>query len=77
MGELPSLGQFVEQGVPAILFTLVCLNIIQSVFIWLLWGSMRDLKTSITWGNTCNERHTRIDERLDKAENKINGIRKE
>ncbi len=61
----------VKYGTPVLLLALIIINIYQSTVIKQLQYEIKNLKGSITWGDTCNERHARIDTRLDKVESKV------
>jgi hypothetical protein len=61
----------VQYGTPVVLLALIGVNIYQAVVISQLQRDIRDLRSSITWGAQCNERHARIDERLDRIEKKV------
>jgi len=50
------------------LLALIILNVYQATVIRQLQQSFKDLKESITWGDTCTERHVRINERLGSLE---------
>jgi len=73
--EYMSLLTLVQYGTPVILAVLMGVNIYQAVVIRQLQREIRELKASITWGAQCNERHIRIDARLDRLERRFNGDR--
>jgi len=74
--EYIGLVNLVQYGTPIILLGLMFLNIYQAVIIRQLQDDIHKLKSGITRGDTCNERHRRIDERLDRLEKKVfNGER--
>ena len=73
--EYMSLATLIGYGTPILLLALIILNVYQSTVIYQLRKELSNLKESITWGNTCDERHKRIDQRLDKLEEKVfNGM---
>ena len=63
-----ALAEFVKYGTPIMLLALIILNVYQSTIIRQLQREFSDFKKSITWSDTCNERHVSIDRRLDKLE---------
>ncbi len=63
-----SLEILMQDNLPALILALIILNVVQSTFMWVMYHSIKDIKSSITWGDTCNERHKRIDKRLDNLE---------
>jgi predicted short-subunit dehydrogenase-like oxidoreductase (DUF2520 family) len=69
--EYMSLINLVQYGTPAALLGLICVNIYQAVIISQLQNEIRDLKSSITWGKQCDERHDSINKRLDRIESTI------
>ena len=66
-----SLINLVQYGTPVMLLGLICVNIYQAAVIRQLQRDISDLRSSITWGSQCNERHDGINARLDRIENKI------
>ncbi len=69
--EYMALTEFIKYGTPVMLLALIILNVYQATVIGQLRRELSDLKKSITWGDTCTERHERIDKRLDKLEEKV------
>jgi len=69
--EYMSLIGFVQYGTPLVLLGLIAINIYQAGVIKQLQDEVRSLKSSITWGAQCNERHAHIDTRLDKLETRV------
>jgi len=64
-----ALTEFVKYGTPLMLFALVILSVYQATCIKQLQHELSELKKSITWGDTCNDRHKDIDRRLIRLEN--------
>ena len=69
--EFMSLAMAVRLGTPILLFALVVLNVYQSTIIRQLQKELKDLKDGITWGDTCKQRHSDIERRLNKLENRV------
>jgi hypothetical protein len=55
-----SLINLVQYGTPVMLLGLICVNIYQAAVIRQLQRDISDLRSSITWGSQCNERHDGI-----------------
>jgi len=68
--EYMSLAVMVRYGTPVLLFALVVLNVYQSTVIMMLKSEVKEMKESMTWGETCKTKHREIDRRLDKVERK-------
>lgn len=69
--EYITLVSLVRYGTPIALLGLMFLNIYQAIIIKQLQEDIRELKSNITWGSQCNERHGRIDTRLNRLEGKV------
>ena len=69
--EFLTVVRFIQYGTPGILLMLMFLNMYQLLTIRRVVEDMKELKKSITWGETCGERHKEIDRRLDKLEDKV------
>lgn len=69
--EFMSLAMAVRYGTPILLFVLLCLNIWQTTIINHMQKEINSMKDSITWSDTCDERHKEINRRLDKLETKV------
>jgi len=59
-----ALAELVKYGTPLMLLALIILNVYQATVIKQLQKELSELKKSITWGDTCADRHKEIDRRL-------------
>ena len=69
--EYMPLAEFIKYGTPLMLLALIILNVYQATVIGQLKDELKALKNSITWGDTCTERHKRVDERLTDLEKMV------
>ncbi len=69
--EYMALAELVKYGTPVMLFALVILGVYQATCIRQLQRELSELKKSITWGDTCTDRHNGIERRLNRLENAI------
>ncbi|MDO9548160.1 MAG: hypothetical protein Q7J65_04245 [Candidatus Marinimicrobia bacterium] len=69
--EYMALTELVKYGTPAMLFALVILGVYQATCIRQLQRELSELKKSITWGDTCTDRHKGIERRITRLENAV------
>ena len=69
--EYVELLTVIEYSTPVLLFGLIISSVYQIFTTNQLRKEVTDLKQSITWSDTCDERHARIDTRLNKIESKV------
>lgn len=74
--------QLLKYGSPGILLGLIILRTTQGNKIDELCRSierieksLEDMKNSITWGDTCEKLHAEINRRLERVENRQNGLK--
>lgn len=78
--EFITLAVALKYGAPILMIVLVVLMVyvIMSIrevknTVHELRETVKDVRNSITWSDTCNERHEDIDRRLDRLETIMNG----
>ena len=69
IGGIMPLIKLIGQSTPALLGMLILVNVGLLFQVRQLMKELKDLKDSITWGDTCDERHQEISRRLGKLEN--------
>jgi len=68
-------------GTPILLLALLVSNIVNSIFVKILYSSVKDVKEHMIWDDTYKsnqrnlaDRQEEIDRRIKKLESKINGV---
>ena len=62
----------IQYGTPVILLGLIISNVYLKQAVKNLQEDVRDIKTGITWGDTCEQKHTEVDRRLERLESNVN-----
>ncbi len=67
--EYIALAEFVKYGTPGVLLVLIITNVVQIIMMQQQGKAIKDIKNSITWKDTCDERHETINRRIERIEN--------
>ncbi len=67
-----SIVMLVQYGTPVILLGLIISNVWLTVTVKNLLISVRDIKKSVMWSDTCEKMHEGVDGRLDRLEKQAN-----
>lgn len=69
MGDMTIL-ELVSQSTPFALFILIIVNIVQSIFLYLLWGETKDVKKNVVW----QDEFKQTEKRIARLESNVNGM---
>ena len=65
--------ELLEYGTPGILLALILINVIQSIFTWLIYTGYKSMKDDVVWKDVYETKVEDVERRLERLENQANG----